>query len=239
MKKLLLAGALATVGLVSTAHAATQWTQWSNTFVTGSTFADPTTGSATGVLNGVTVTYSGELEDLYFNFPSWTPASAWTPASTWIGGPVDSAPTKADGIIRLFGPWYGNPVVTDTVTFSSPVTNPVIAIYSLGAPGWTASFDFDATPTIVAGGPSAEYGGSSISYGPVGNSVWGMEGNGSIVFYGTYSSISWTNPQFENWYGFTVGEIPEASTWSMLVVGFAALGYAALRRPSGVSIGLT
>jgi hypothetical protein len=232
MKKLLFAGALATIGLVPAAHAATQWTQWSNTFVTGSTFADATTGSASGVLSGLTVTYSGELENVLFKFPSWTPVS------TWIGGPVDAAPTTADGIIQLFGPWYGTPVVRDTITFSSPVTNPVIAIYSLGAPGWMASFDFDATPTVVAGGPSAEYGGTSISYGPVANVVWGMEGNGSIVFYGTYSSISWTNPQFENWYGFTVGEIPEASTWAMLVVGFAALGYAALRRTSGVRIGL-
>ena len=233
MKKLLLASALVTIGLVSAANAATtQWTQWSSTYVTGSTFStDPAAGSAFGVLGGVTVTYSGDLEGVLFEFPSWTPASTWT------GGPVDSAPATADGIVQLFGPWYGNPVLTDTVTFSSPVTDPVIAIYSLGAPGWTASFDFDQTPTIVAGGSSAEYSGSSLFYGPTPNIVLGAEGNGSVVFYGTYSSISWTNPNYEDWYGFTVGDIPEASTWVMLGVGFSALCYAALRRPFRGRIG--
>ena len=43
----------------------------------------------------------------------------------------------------------------------------------------------------------------------------GVEGNGLIHFPGTYSSISWTNPVFEDYYAFTVGAlegVPEDDT---------------------------
>ena len=96
----------------------------------------------------------------------------------------------------------------DTITFSKPVVNPVMAIWSLGAPGTTASFNFTASEpfTIESGGPSAEFGGSAI-FVCSGNSlaVCGTEGNGTIQFQGTFSTISWTNPAFENYYGFALG----------------------------------
>ena len=67
----------------------------------------------------------------------------------------------------------------------------------------------------------------------LGNNVSGTEGNGTIQFDGTFKSISWTNPDLENWYGFTVGTVapvPEPSTWAMLLLGFTGLGYVAYRR---------
>ena len=96
----------------------------------------------------------------------------------------------------------------DMITFSKSVVNPVMAIWSLGAGGTTASFNFTPSEpfTIESGGPSAEYGGSTI-FVCSGNSlaVCGTEGNGTIQFQGTFSTISWTNPVFENYYGFTIG----------------------------------
>ena len=90
------------------------------------------------------------------------------------------------------------------------------------------NLDFAQTPTFEAGGPSAEYGGSAISV--LGNVVSGTEGNGSIAFLGTFSSISFTTSNYENWYGFTVGTaaeaVPEPSTWAMILLGFAGLGFA-------------
>jgi hypothetical protein len=82
---------------------------------------------------------------------------------------------------------------------------------------------------LEAGGPSAEYGGSSVTVS--GNTVSGFEGNGSVAFLGKFSSISFTTPEYESWYAFTVGSaVPEPSTWAMMMLGFSGLGYAGFRR---------
>jgi hypothetical protein len=57
----------------------------------------------------------------------------------------------------------------------------------------------------------------------------------------TFSSLSWTNPVFENWYGFDVGfqavaPIPEPATWFMMILGFAGVGFLAYRRKSNPAL---
>ena len=74
-----------------------------------------------------------------------------------------------------------------------------------------------------------------------GNTVGGVEGNGTVQFLGTFTSLTWTNPQYENWYGFDVGfesvaAVPELSTWAMLIFGFAGLGFMAHRRKSKLAL---
>jgi hypothetical protein len=123
----------------------------------------------------------------------------------------------------------GGTTALNTLSFSVPITNPVVAIWSLGAGGTPASFVFGQTPNFVAGGPSAEYGGSAISVS--GNTVSGAEGNGTVRFLGTYSSITWTNPQFEFWYGFNVGvagvaAVPEPGPLALGLTGIACFGLA-------------
>ena len=189
------------------------WNTWTDSATIGATG-----GAASGTAGGIGVTYSGELENLFFDYPTWNPAS------TFSGGTVDNAPPAAGGIVQLFG---GGQTV-DTITFSAPVTDPVLAIWSLGQSGEPASFVFAPNETfaIESGGPSAEYGGTSITRD--GNTVIGVEGNGTIQFFGTYSQISWTNPLFENWYGFAVGidgaAAPEPAAWALMLAGFALLG---------------
>jgi len=193
------------------------WTTWGAA-------APGTPGSAFGATSGgLGVSYSGDLQSLVANYPSWTPTTSYT------GGTIGNAPPQSGGILQLFG---GNTDV-NTIFFSHAVVNPVLAIWSLGQTGIDAQFDFVNAPfTIEAGGPSAEYGGQSITSS--GDTVYGLEGNGVIQFTGTYSSISWSNPVFENWYGFTVGNdlsaVPEPATWAMMLIGFGAVGFA-MRRP--------
>jgi hypothetical protein len=213
----LAAAALAVSGI---ANAATiDWNTWSsNSSGTISTSSGP-----------IAVTFSGEMSGQYANYPSWGPSSTFADGTT-----VANAPVAANGIVRLIG---GNGVeaVVDTITFSTPVVNPVFAIWSLGQGGNTASFHFfDATPVFVAGGPGAEYGGGSITVS--GNNVLGTEGNGTVQFIGTFTSLSWRNPVAEDWYGFNVGvagvagAVPEPGEMGMWLAGLTLTGLAIRRR---------
>ena len=206
----------------STKASTITWTTW-----TAATAGNP--GSATGTIGTVGVTYAGLVNYFYTSYPSWMPTS------TYAGGTVSNAPSP-DNIIGLTG---GAGTGTETVTFSTPVVDPVMSIWSLGAGGTTAQFVFSSSEpfAIEAGGPSAEYGGSSIYVGGTcpANAVCGAEGNGTIQFNGTFSSLTWTNPVYENWYGFDLGIAGVASTTTpepaSIVLLTTVLGIAgALRR---------
>ena len=134
------------------------WTLWTSS-MQGNAFSSP--GGASGTAGATGVSDIGEVENLFCNYPSWQPSPP-----TFSGGTVGNAPPSANGIIQQFGGPYG---LTDTVTFSHAVTDPILAIWSLGQGGIEASYQFTAAEpfAIESGGPSAEYGGSSIGRVPV------------------------------------------------------------------------
>lgn len=183
-------------------------------------------GSASGMIGGIGVSYSGQS----FSGGNVT----WLPNGSWTGGTVGNGPS-INSFIGLTG---GPGTYTETITFSSPVTNPVLAIWSLGQVGISAEFLFNSSEpfTIEAGGPSAQYGGGSLYTGgscPT-DAVCGAEGNGTIQFDGTFSSITWTNPAYEDWYAFDIGvrdppsPTPEPAT--LLLLGTGILGIAGVSR---------
>jgi hypothetical protein len=185
------------------------------------TWASASSGSVAAGSSTVAVTFSTtNFHIAVANYPSWSPSSTFAD-----GVDVDNGPVAANGIMRLTG---GTPSL-NTLTFSVPVVDPVMSIWSLGQSSSGASFDFvGATPVLVAGGPSAEYGGAAITVS--GNTVNGREGNGTIQLMGTFSSIQWVNPSYESWYGFNVGmagvgtaAVPEPHQLLLFVLGLGLL----------------
>jgi len=171
------------------------WVDWT-AFTAG--FTD---GTATGTVSsaGLTVNYSGEVYNIDTQVDG-TGTDYWAPDSTWAdGGIIDNAPPGTD-IIAL----RGNTGSTNTITFSQPVTNPFMAVYSLGRDSLEVTYNFDSPFDVIVGGGSSANGGSSVVELP-GNILSGIEGNGTIQFLGTFTSISYIVPTNESWHGFTVG----------------------------------
>ena len=222
LRRALLVTSLAVAGLnAAPASAATIWVDW-----TAATPGAP--GSATGVVGGVGVTYIGELV-----VPTLDGSSVlWAPDTSWIGGAITESPSIVGDDLRMNGFLYSGP---SSITFSSPVVNPVIAFWSLGSPFTEASFSFNAKPTFEAGGPNT----FPLSGGPItvaGNVVTGMNGNGVVQFYGTYTSLIWTaTPDF--FYAFTVGTnrgspvtVPEPVSTALFGVGLVGVAWRRIRR---------
>ena len=217
------------VTAIPAAHADTfVWATWTSD-TPGANAASGGTASAT--MPGFTITYTGQLSGL-------NGGPSWTPAATWIGGVVGNGPPVNATSVHMEG---GDPGI-ETITFSGPVANPVLAIWSLGEPNQQTSFDFNSSEpfTIAGGGGSAEYGGSGLVLNSAGTGVTGNEGNGLIELLGVYTSITFTTPNYENYYNFTIGEdqtitstlgggggtVPEPATLSLFGMGLAAIPFA-------------
>jgi hypothetical protein len=193
MKKIFAICALFLILAAAPAKAAQiYWTDW-----TSKSYGTP--GSAAGTItfpgsNVVNVSYVGEIISTG-DQGNWDQnAGTYTKA-----GIVDNQPSPANVSIQLMG---GNSIV-NTLTFSNPVLNPIMAIQSLGG-GNQVYYEFGESFTLLSQG-GGHWGGSTTSLSQVGNKLYGKEGNGIIQFTGTYSSISWTVPNAEYYHMFTVG----------------------------------
>jgi hypothetical protein len=199
------------------------WTQWTSN----------TSTTATGFIAelGINVSFTGEITG--YTQTGGGGANYWTPTSTYTSSQVSTVPTT-NGVIMLIGtaPVY-------TISFSQPIIDPAMDIATLGSLSQTAAWQFNAPFTLVSSGPgllTGPSGGGTIEQYP-NNLLEGAEGDGTIQFLGTYSSITWTVPLPEYFSGFTVGAarlapVPEPGTFilSSIAGGFVARGVLRRRR---------
>ncbi len=180
-----------------------------------------TPGSASGVATlgstTVSVSYSGEI--LFAQTNAGT--NYWIPSAPYLSSVVSNPPWRSE-IIAL----EGGSTLVNTITFSSPVTDPVMAILSLGRANFPVTYNFD-TPFDVLSYGTGYFGPGTLTELP-GNVLEGQEGHGVIQFQGTVSSISWTVPVYESWHGFTFGIIPEPG--GLALFALAALVLTGWRR---------
>jgi len=216
----LLAAATATAALFSLAtplHAVplpdtASWTAWTPDL----------TGSLTQNGNSVGVSYTGDQAGLDFD------ASYFDKPASFTNAEVSNTPQNL-GTVRM----VGGAATVNSFHFSSPVIDPVIALFSVGQSGTPARFVFQDSPSFVIGAQGAGHwgGGSLVLSAPF--TVSGVEGNGLLQFKGTYTDIRFSTPDFENYYGATVGAmtsaVPEPQSLALMLAGLAA-GAAVLRR---------
>ena len=222
MKHLLIPVAASALLAGSASAATLVWADW--------TAAD--SSSASGTLGSGTVAFSGALSPAAqvaggTNF--WAVNSGiYTPTG------AENPPPDSD-IIRLTG---GAGTGTQTLTFSQAVVNPLMAIMSLGRPGFDVSYDFDQPFDIVNQGVG-HFGGSATALSELpGDVLNGREGHGLIQFQGTFTSLSWTIPTGEFWHGFQIAydaddqmaPIPLPGSFGLVLAGLGGLGLLARRR---------
>ncbi len=200
------------------------WTDWQSA-------SSGSPGSASGTIApGIGIDYSGLLNfaQLGTGTNYWTEGS---PAPYTGSSVVDNAPTAAE----MLAISASSGSVLNTVTFSTSVVDPIMALVSVGRPSFSVSYEFDTPFTLLSEG--AGYWGDG-SYSISGNTLIGNELHGAIQFIGTYSSISWKTPVAEYWHGFTFGleaqpnVVPEPSTYLLLGSGIAALAFWRRRQKS-------
>jgi hypothetical protein len=179
-------------------------------FVYWAEWQDVDGGWMSGVLSPpsgtIRVVYTGPLA----GSQTTTGDNDFTPSSTFTSATV-ADPPPGPGMIEVSG---GVTATTppDTLTFSEPVTNPVLAIYDLGM-GYaldSASLVFDAPFAVLSSGPNAGgvtyFGGETLV--PVDGGVSGSGSNGVVELEGKFTTIRWPNPNetmYATFTGITVG----------------------------------
>lgn len=135
--------------------------------------------TATGIINGVGYTYTSSqpiTETGYFQQANDFPAQYEVP-----------------GYLSIQNIY----TTTNTITFDSPIENPVLAFSSLGSQGNRVSVNFSEAVQGI-------WGFFAFLSGP--RQLYGTEGRAVVLFPGTYTSITFTHLQQEFYSNIRVGQ---------------------------------
>lgn len=160
------------------------WTTW-----TSVALGSP--GTASGTLSppggDITVSYSGEVADgsAITGEPSISGIATvtFTPEATYLSATVSHGPPPS-GMIGFY-----NANLAETITFSEPVRDPLIAVITLGNFGFPTTMTFEgAEPEVLSSGPGVFDQDGTLTAS--GNDVVGNEGNGVVQLSGVFSSFT-------------------------------------------------
>ena len=153
-----------------------------------------------GFVLGQVALGGGESANVTFSGPYFTAVTGvilepyWSPSSTYSGTQLKNPPPSSDLIVIDGGP------ETFKLSFSQAVTNPVLAITSLGLTNSTRSINirsvmnFDHPFEVLSTGAGYAAGGQWTPFVEVGNSLYGIESSGVVRFSGAFTELSWTSP---------------------------------------------
>jgi hypothetical protein len=214
MKTLIAAASAAALLVPLTASAGVvDWTAWNP--------SSSATGTTSQNGNPVTVTYDGDFLGIDFAANYFSNLSSFT-------SPEVSNTVGSNGSIRM----DGGGTALNHIHFSMPVTNPYIAVYSVGQPNVPVRFVFQSpvTLTLLSQG-AGNWGGGTLALDTA-SSFTGYEGNGVLRMNGTFTDIYFSTPDPEYYYGFTVGlanTVSEPASMALMLGGLS-LVTAAMRR---------
>jgi hypothetical protein len=193
-----LAATALALGAVSAHALDTAWADW-----TTKVDATTVTGKLTLPSGIVKVRFTGPT--MYFAQVDAGGTDYWR-SGTPDAYAVTGEPTGSDLLAFVGG--------TDTqvykISFSKPVVNPVVAIMSLGRNAVPTRYVFTQTPTLLSSG-AGYYGGCADCLKVKKKTVTGTEGHGVVQFIGTFSAISWKQPDNEYWHAMTIGAPVDAN----------------------------
>lgn len=126
---LLVAGALNSVPAWAGTYS---YTDWSSATDSSSSSSGTASGTLTFGTQTIGVTYTGDIAFAQLNNSG---PDYYNPSSDFVNATVANAPPTSDIVALSESLAY-----TDTIAFSSPVTDPVLDIVSLGQPGDAVSY---------------------------------------------------------------------------------------------------